>query len=139
MPDPQPIGPIAPFFIVKDLARAVDHYTTRLGFELRLALPDEDPFFAIVGRDEVQLLLKAVADDVGGLANVERHPWALWDAFVHADDPDALAKELAARGATFHCELTNREDGLRGFEVRDPEGYVLFFGRPSRGDAGADS
>ena len=131
MTAPQPIGPIAPFFIVKDLGRAIEHYTTRLGFELRFALPEEDPFFAIVGRGEVQLLLKAVADDVGGLANVERHAWAPWDAYVHVEDPDALAAEVAELGATFHRALTDREDGLRGFEVRDPGGYVLFFGRPN--------
>jgi hypothetical protein len=26
--------------------------------------------------------------------------------------------------------LADTQDGLRGFEVEDPDGYVLFFGRP---------
>jgi hypothetical protein len=26
--------------------------------------------------------------------------------------------------------LKDTDDGLRGFEITDPDGYVLFFGRP---------
>jgi hypothetical protein len=62
--------------------------------------------------------------------NHTRHEWAPWDAFVSAGDPDSFAKEFASRGLTFYKELVNRNDGVRGFEVADPDGYVLFFGRP---------
>ena len=30
----------------------------------------------------------------------------------------------------FSHPLENDDDGLRGFEVKDTDGYVLFFGRP---------
>ncbi len=57
-----------------------------------------------------------------------------WDAFVYAPDPDALAAEFAGRfsdcGAAFSVPLKDTHDGLRGFEISDPDGYVLFFGRP---------
>ena len=45
--------------------------------------------------------------------------------------PDALAAEYEGREVELHVPLVDREDGLRGFEVRDPDGYVLFFGRPT--------
>ena len=45
-------------------------------------------------------------------------------------DPDALAAEFAERGVTFSDPLRDTHDGLRGFEISDPDGYVLFFGRP---------
>ena len=61
---------------------------------------------------------------------MSRHEWAPWDAFVFVPDPDALAAEFASREAEFHKEIYDRDDGLRGFEVRDNDGYVLFFGRP---------
>ena len=35
-------------------------------------------------------------------------------------------------GKTVHGK--NTDDGLRGFEVRDNDGYVLFFGRPAPSD-----
>ncbi len=53
-----------------------------------------------------------------------------WDAFVYVDAPDALAAEFADHGAPFSTPLEDTHDGLRGFEISDPDGYVLFFGRP---------
>jgi uncharacterized glyoxalase superfamily protein PhnB len=64
------------------------------------------------------------------LPNPVRDPEMRWDAFCHADDPDALAAELAGRGASFSKPLQDTHEGLRGFEVTDPDGYVIFFGRP---------
>ena len=48
---------------------------------------------------------------------------------LRSDDPDALAAEYEARGATFPEPLADTDDGLRGFGVRDADGYVIFFGR----------
>lgn len=125
------LGPVSPFFIVDDLPRALIFYVERLGFDLRFSQPTADPFFAVVGRDAAQILLKVIDESVRPRPNASRHAWAPWDAYVDVADPDALASEFAHRGATFHAPLTNRDDGLRGFEVQDPDGYVLFFGRPS--------
>jgi catechol 2,3-dioxygenase-like lactoylglutathione lyase family enzyme len=130
MTDAVQLGAISPFFIVDDVARAVRFYRERLGFELRFAEPADAPFFAIVGRDAAQIFLKLVSESVHPQPNHTRHEWAPWDAFVFVADPDALAAELTARGATFHRELRDRDDGVRGFEIADADGYVLFFGRP---------
>jgi hypothetical protein len=45
-------------------------------------------------------------------------------------DPDALAAEFASRNVEFSEPLKDDDDGLRGFELKDIDGYVLFFGRP---------
>ena len=127
---PESLGPIAPFFIVGALADSLAFYEGVLRFELRARAPEENPFFALVGRGSAQLCLKEIAPTVTPVPNRTQHEWASWDAFVHSADPDALAKEFAARGCPFLADLTDRDDGLRGFEVRDPDGYVLFFGRP---------
>ncbi|MGD1065455.1 MAG: hypothetical protein ABR975_01405 [Vulcanimicrobiaceae bacterium] len=68
--------------------------------------------------------------NVTPLPNPARHPYMAWDAFVYTSDPDGLAADFAVRGATFSKPLADTHDGLRGFEVTDPDGYVLFFGRP---------
>jgi hypothetical protein len=62
--------------------------------------------------------------------NHSRHAHMRLDAFVYVEDPDALAAELSGRGVGFSAPLKDTHDGLRGFEIRDPDGYVLFFGRP---------
>jgi hypothetical protein len=48
----------------------------------------------------------------------------------HVPDPDALAAEYASRGVEFFKPLKDDGDGLRAFEVKDADDYVLFFGRP---------
>jgi|SRR5437868_12727221 len=123
------VGAISPFFIVRDVTETIAHYR-RLGFAVRFAEPQDDPFFAIVGRGGAQLFLKALGDEVPPVPNAGRHRFTAWDGFVYVEDPDALAGEYAADGIPFHVAIRDRDDGLRGFEIRDPDGYVLFFGRP---------
>lgn len=120
---------ISPFFIVSNVDRTIAFYRDTLGFETRFQQPDRDPFFAIIGRDGAQLFLKS-DKDVSPLPNPVRHPFMRWDTYVYAPDPDALAAEFAEHGAAFSEPLRDTDDGLRGFEIRDPDGYVLFFGRP---------
>jgi catechol 2,3-dioxygenase-like lactoylglutathione lyase family enzyme len=121
---------ISPFFIVSSLKDSITFYVNKLGFEVRYIGPDGDPFFAIVGREQVSIMLKTIADDIKPVPNHTRHGWARWDAFIHAADPDALFEEYSSGGVTFHQSIRDDDDGLRGFEVTDADGYVLFFGRP---------
>ncbi len=124
------LGPISPFFIVSDVPGTISFYRDKLGFEVRYLEPADQPFFAIAGRDSAQIFLKSVSEEINAQPNHTRHPSALWDAFVYVEDPDSLAAEFASRGFTFYKEIVNRKDGIRGFEVADCDGYVLFFGRP---------
>ncbi len=120
---------ISPFFIVSDVERTLAFYRAKLGFETTFQQPERTPFFAILRRDGAQLLVKSDGD-VTPLPNPKRHPSMRWDAFVYAPEPDALAAEFADHGAAFSAPLKDTDDGLRGFELTDPDGYVLFFGRP---------
>ncbi len=120
---------ISPFFIVSNVDRTIAFYCEKLGFETTFQEPDRNPFFAIIRRDGAQLFFKSDGD-VTPLPNSKRHPSMRWDAFVYAPDPEALAAEFVDHGASFSTPLADTHDGLRGFEVTDPDGYVLFFGRP---------
>jgi hypothetical protein len=64
-----------------------------------------------------------------GLSAIEKG-WARWNAYVYVPDPDALAAEFSSRHVEFSRPLQDDDDGLRGFELEDADGYVLFFGRP---------
>jgi hypothetical protein len=80
----------------------------------------------------VDWLLKDVGVDPP-LPNYKRE-WgkgvARWDAYFYVLDPDALAAEFASRSVEFSEPPRDADDGLRGFELKDADGYVLFFGRP---------
>jgi catechol 2,3-dioxygenase-like lactoylglutathione lyase family enzyme len=121
---------ISPFFIVEHLQQSVTFYVDKLGFELRYTGPAEDPFWAIVGRGKISIMLKAIAPDIKPVPNHTRHEWARWDAYISVEDPDSLFEEYRAGGVSFHQPLKNDGDGLRGFEVKDADDYMLFFGRP---------
>ena len=121
---------IAPFFIVKNLAESIDFYNQKLSFETDLLVPEDDPFFGIVSRDNVRILLKHVTEFIHPVPNHTRHAWAKWDAFIWVSDPDALFAEYQSRGLAFHEPLANTDDGLRTFELKDHDGYVLCFGKP---------
>ena len=124
------LGHIVPFFIVRNLKPSIAFYKDRLGFQVTFLGPDDDPYFAMLQRDGVRLMLKAITPEVRPTPNPSRHPWARWDAYVHTPDPDALAEEFTSRGVSFQEPLGNNSDQLRGFEVMDADGYVLYFGRP---------
>ena len=122
------IAGISPFFIVQNLARALSFYRDRLGFEVIFEGPADDPFFGIVRRGGAMMMLKEVG--VAPLPNYKRESAARWDAYLEVPDPDALAAEFASRKVEFSEPLKDTHDGLRGFELKDADGYVLFFGRP---------
>ena len=121
---------IAPFFIVEDLAASIDFYNQKLGFKTDLVVPEDDPFFGIVSRGNVRILLKHITEDIHPVPNHTRHEWARWDAFIWTSDPDALFGEYQSRRLEFHEPLADTDDGLRAFELKDYDGYVLCFGKP---------
>ena len=122
------ISSISPFFIVSDAPSALSFYRDRLGFEITFQEPADEPFFGIVRRGRAMIMLKDVGVDP--LPNYKREPAARWDAYLYVPDPDALEAEFASRDVEFSEPLKDTHDGLRGFELKDCDGYVLFFGRP---------
>src|SRR5688572_10415076 len=121
---------ICPHFIVKEYRASVDYYRDKLGFTAVVEAPKDEPFFAVVERSGVTIALKEIASDVLPMPNCSRHEYARWDAFVQTRDPDALYREYCGKGVTIHKAIADIEEGLRAFEIRDINGYVLCFGRP---------
>ena len=126
------IAGISPFFIVRDVPTSLAFYRDRLGFEVTFEGPEpDDIFFGIVCRGGAQILMKAIGvDPVPNYTRDIKQGIARWDAFVSVPDPDALAAEFASRNVEFFTPLKDTLDGLRGFELKDADGYLLFFGRP---------
>ncbi len=127
------LNSVAPFFIVDDLAATLAFYQSKLGFDVLYkggGDGDGDDFYAIMGRDCVMLMFKAITPEVHPQPNSSRHEWARWDAYIVTDDPDSLYKEFVSREVPVHRALANTSDGLRAFEITDNSGYVLCFGRP---------
>ena len=127
------ISGIAPLFIVGNVPAALAFYRDRLGFDITFQGPDpDDIFFGIVQRGAAMIMFKDVGvDPVPNDTRDVKEGIARWDAYLYVPDPDALAAEFSPRNVEFFEPIRDTDDGLRGFELRDPNGYVLFFGRPS--------
>lgn len=123
---------VAPLFIVRSVPAALAFYRDRLGFAVTFEGPEpNDIFFGIVERGGAMIMVKAIGvEPVPNRTRDAHQGIARWDAYLHAPDPDALAAEFSARGVPFSEPLRDTDDGLRGFELQDADGYVLFFGRP---------
>ena len=127
------ISGIAPLFIVANVPASLAFYRDRLGFAIAYQGPEpDDIFFGMVHRGGAMIMVKAIGvDPVPNYRRDVGKGVARWDAYLDVPDPDALAAEFASRNVEFSEPLKDTHDGLRGFELKDPDGYVLFFGRPS--------
>ena len=127
------ISGIAPFFIVRNVPAAMSFYRDRRGFDITFQGPSEDDiFFGIVQRDAAMIILKDIGvDPMPNYTRDIKKGIARWDAYLHVPDPDALAAEFSSRDVDFFLPLSDSysDDGLRGFEIKDADGYLLFFGR----------
>ena len=127
------VGSAAPFFIVKDVPAALAFYRDRFGFDVTFQGPEpDDIFFGIVQRGGAMIMMKAIGVEPAPNHTKDiKQGIARWDAYIYVPDPDALAEEFASRGIQFFEPLQDNSDNLRGFEVQDADGYVLYFGRPN--------
>jgi uncharacterized glyoxalase superfamily protein PhnB len=123
---------IAPLFIVNNVPATLAFYRDCLGFDVTFQGPEpDDIFFGIVRRGAAMIMFKDVGvEPVPNYTRDVQKGIASWDAYVHVPDPDALAAEFASRQVEFSQPLSDTPDDLRGFEIKDADGYVLFLGRP---------
>ena len=125
---------IMPFFIVEDMSETIGFYTEKLSFEVEFKQTlkgDQSPLFCILNRDGASIMFKYVAREVKATPNSEVHDWAPIDAYIATHDPDSLYTEFKENGVEFHRDLEVNHDGLRGFDVKDNNGYVIRFARPN--------
>jgi catechol 2,3-dioxygenase-like lactoylglutathione lyase family enzyme len=110
---------ITPRLPVADLARTIAFYSDLLGFQVGALWPQDEPTFAILNRDDVNLQF---------CLDEQRLPGTLGHATINIEvnDGQAMHDRLAGRlkvewGPEVYWY------GRREFAIRDPDGYLIIF------------
>jgi catechol 2,3-dioxygenase-like lactoylglutathione lyase family enzyme len=117
----------ASVLLVDDVGRALDYYRHRLGFEGHAWEVNPQHYgYASRGGCHVHF---ACFRDAPPRPNSETVPPDMFDLYVYVDDVEALYDELCERGADILNGPVDTTYGLREIRVRDPDGYILAFGK----------
>jgi uncharacterized glyoxalase superfamily protein PhnB len=125
-PDPGPpvLSSITPILMVRDVAKAAEHYRDRLGFEIDF-LHGNPAFYCGLSRDEVCIHLRFCHEPAfAAMANLEGQ---LLLATIEVSNVKALFAEMHGRGAEIAQPLTKQAWGGTDFHVRDLDGNVISF------------
>jgi catechol 2,3-dioxygenase-like lactoylglutathione lyase family enzyme len=118
-----------PVLRVRDVAATVAWYGRHLGFSAETFPERGSQEFAILERDGVQLLVRRAADT--RRASKDKHSG--WDLYIWVDGADLgrLEASFALSGEVVR-PLATMGSSMAELEVRDPDGYVLCIGGPTR-------
>ena len=116
---------VAPVFAVADIGATIRWYEEQLGF-IGYPFPDHEPYvFAIMNRDNVEIMLQRVAGyEKSDIYN--SRPGGVWDAYFRIEGVKDLFESVRDE-ATIVQPLRKQPYGQWEFEVRDLNGYVLVF------------
>ena len=117
----------ATVLLVDDVRRTTAYYRDALGFDVELydRIPDH---YGYAHRDGCHVHF-AHWDGVGPRPNSEVVPPDMSDIYFYVDDVDAFHREVVASGAELVLGPVNQGYGMREVRVRDPDGYILAFGK----------
>lgn len=108
---------------VNNMAASIAYYRDALGFNLEFSWPEEGATtYAVLNREDavsIHLSLREKGKASSG-------PKAGVYIFVY--EVDALYEAYRATSANIINALADRDYGMRDFDVRDPDGFLLTFG-----------
>ena len=118
-----------PVFAVSDISATIRWYEEQLGF-IGDPFPDSEPYvFAILRRDDVEIMLQRIV----GYEKPDLYKsrsGGVWDAYIRVEGVKELFESVKDE-ATIVQPLRRQPYGNWEFEVKDPNGYLLVFSEPS--------
>lgn len=120
---------VTPVFSVSNISATIRWYEEQLGF-IGDPFPEHEPYvFAILRRDDVEIMLQRIKGyEKPDLYN--SRPGGVWNAYFRIEGVQDLFESVKDE-ATIVKPLRLQPYGSWEFEVRDPNGYLLVFSEPS--------
>ncbi|MBR2119625.1 MAG: VOC family protein [Pseudomonadota bacterium] len=119
---------LIPMLSVSDLTRSIAFYRDRLGFHVVNVFGEPEPKWCMIGRDAIKLMLNEPPR-----VEMDTLPLHAKNFQVYYFYPDNVAALHAAwKGDGLPVtDLRVTLYGMKEFELRDPDGYWLWFGQES--------
>jgi uncharacterized glyoxalase superfamily protein PhnB len=117
---------LTPMLSVSDLRRTMAYYCDQLGFRCTGTFGNPDPVWCHLERDGVRLMFNQ--PPAADMAQLPRRAKDFQVFYVYPDDVAALHGALRAKGLAV-TDLRVTVYGMKEFELRDPDGYWLWFGQ----------
>ena len=117
---------LIPMLSVSDLKRTMSFYGERLGFDILNSLGGPDPTWCMLGRDGVKIMFNQ--PPLEEMNTLPRHAKDFQIFYFYPDDVVALQTAWKNAGLPV-SELRVTHYGMKEFELRDPDGYWLWFGQ----------
>lgn len=112
----------SPIFPVDNPLETAEYYRDVLGFDINFKWEDPTTYVVINRDDAVGIHLVKKEHD---FQPSSMHP----SLFIFVHDVDAVHEEFQKSGANIVHPIGDRDYGMRDFDVKDPNGFILVFGK----------
>ena len=133
---------LTPILVTEDMDATMAFYRDVLGFEVTGQIPDENPTWCFMKRDDAAIMFTIPEDHDHEHDDDEEHGHGeedghdhehsgaegLWTMYIYSDGVEALWEELKDETKVAY-PLYDTHYGMREFGVRDSDGNMLSFGR----------
>ena len=122
------LSSLAACFPVADISKTIRWYEEQLGFTGD-PFPSAEPYvFAILRRNDVEIMLQRI-DGYEKPDLYHRRDGGVWDAYISVEGVRDLYESVQGE-ATIVKPLCLQPYGNWEFKIKDPNGYVLVFSEP---------
>lgn len=106
---------------VQDIPRALDFYTSKLGFECSFLWEDPPSYAVLNYQDKIHIHLSLALPKGDTFPNRPALSFFVFDV-------NAVYAQLQSKGVEIHHPIGTREYGMRDFDILDPDGHLITFG-----------
>ena len=117
---------LTPMLSVSDLGRTMAFYCDQLGFQCASSFGDPDPVWCHLTRDTIDLMFNQ--PPAAEMVDLPRRAKDFQIYYFYPHDVVALQAAWKAKGLPV-TDLRVTSYGMQEFELRDPDGYWLWFGQ----------
>lgn len=119
---------LTPMLSVADLQRTIAFYCDELGFRCVSTFGDPRPVWCLLQRDNVEVMFNAPPP--AEMAGLPTRAKDFQIFYFYPEDVVALHAAWRSKGLPAG-DLRVTVYGMKEFELRDPDGYWLWFGQPT--------